>query len=54
MMVKIPWPAIYLAIVASVYVRPQYTIFNSPMATFVVLSLAVTLLQDRLCPRPVP
>ncbi|GFF39732.1 cytochrome P450 4A2 [Aspergillus udagawae] len=42
MTVKIPWPAIYLAIAASVYMRPQYTIFNSPTATFAVLSLAVT------------
>jgi hypothetical protein len=42
MAIKIPWPALYLAIAASVYLRPQYTIFNSPTATFVVLSLAVT------------
>ncbi|RHZ54628.1 cytochrome P450 [Aspergillus thermomutatus] len=42
MSINIPWPALYLAIASSVYLRPQYTIFNSPTATFVVLSLAVT------------
>ncbi|KMK57792.1 cytochrome P450 monooxygenase, putative [Aspergillus fumigatus Z5] len=42
MTVKIPWPAVYLAIAASVYMRPQYAILDSLTATFVVLSLAVT------------
>ncbi|KAF7172694.1 hypothetical protein CNMCM6106_006849 [Aspergillus hiratsukae] len=42
MAIKIPWKAVYLAIAASVYLRPQYTILDSPTATFVVLSLAVT------------
>lgn len=42
MTIKIPWKAVYLVIAASVYLRPQYTILDSPTVTFVVLSLAVT------------
>jgi cytochrome P450 len=45
MTIKIPWSAVYLAIAASVYMRPQYTILDSPTATFVVLSLAITLFR---------
>jgi hypothetical protein len=42
MAIEIPWKAAYLAIAASLYLRPQYTILDSPTATFVVLSLVVT------------
>jgi hypothetical protein len=45
MTIKIPWSAVYLAIAASVYMRPQHTILDSPTATFVVLSLAITLFR---------